>query len=518
LNGNAPVVIVGAGPVGLTAALGLAHHGVPFLLLEEDDELSRGAKAGTVLTRTIEVWHRFGVAGSVLPAALRLDEIGEVERASGVRRPSVRLDALAEDTRFPFAVNIPQQNVEALLAEAVEKRAPGCLRLAHRVTGFDVADRVTVEVSTPDGPRTIEARYVLGCDGGRSAIRSILRMPVTGTTQEERYAAVDLAIGLPGDYPYLSYFSDPREWVVLVRLPGFWRFVFPLAGGETPATPELVARALRFVADVTGTGVADPVVVGSMVYSVHHRVAERWSHQRRVFLLGDAAHLITPMWALGMNTGVLDASNIVWRLAWVLRGWADESLLDGYEREQRPLAVEGTAQMAAAARRLMTHQDSGPKLPTSAWALAGTRALLGVRLDVDGTGNWSLLADESMANRLPPGARLPDLALSSPDGPLRLHDLVRDSFVALHFTDARQPYPLPAGRPGLAHFAVSRWDAQPGSPLRDRLLLDPGGRAAARLGVPLGTVVLIRPDGHVSGICAGPPAAADQMYHTAVAF
>src|SRR5262249_32715905 len=180
----------------------------------------------------------------------------------------------------------------------------------------------------------------------------------------------------------------------------------------------------------------------------------------RVFLMRDAAHLITPMWALGLNTGMLDAINLPWRLAWVARGWADPSLLDGYAREQRPVAAQGSGEMAEAARKYMAGRSGeGKAMSGGAWANANTRTRLGVRLAVDETGDWSMVKTEREALRA--GDRIPDAELHGPDGrPVRVHDLVDDSFVAFHFTDARRRPPIAQRKvPGLKSLIVSRRDA-----------------------------------------------------------
>lgn len=497
-----PVAIVGAGPVGLVTALGLVHHGIPVVVFEQDDRLSRDTKAGTVLTRTLEVLHRYGALDAVLRAALRVDEIGDVDRATNAARPSVRLGALAEDTRFPFVVNIPQHELEPVLREVLERRAPGALRMAHRLRAFaQRGDRVALQLETPGGERSVEARYLLACDGGRSTVREQLGVEVAGETLAERYMLVDLEVDLdvanPRDYPYLAYFGDPEEWMILVRQPHCWRFLYPLAAGRAePSAEELAAKARRFIGDVR-----ELEVVGTNVYTVHHRVAERW-RDGRVFLMGDAAHLITPMWALGLNTGVLDASNLPWRLAWTLRGWAEPSLLDGYETEQGPLAIKGSGAMAEAARAYMDRRSASvDAMGAGDWGSAFTRALLGVRLDVDGSGDWSMVKTGAQPEAVCVGDRAPDLPLFGPDGRMHLHDLTADAFVALHFADARRrPALAPQDSPALRRFVVSRWDAPLDSGLRDRALFDPGARVQARFGVPDGTLVLLRPDAHVAAI------------------
>jgi len=497
-----PVIIAGGGPVGLITALGLVHYGVDVVVYEEDDQLSLDTKAGTVLTRTLEVLDRYGAIDEVLAAALRIDEIGDLDRATGTARESVHTAELAGDTRYPFVINIPQHHLEPVLRDRLERLAPGAVRMGHRVTGLTQHDdRVEVQVTTADGVRTVSGAYLLACDGGRSQIRERLGITVEGHTLEQRYMLVDLDVDLdtanPRDYPYLAYFGDPAEWMILVRQPHCWRFLYPLDPGRPePDRAELVAKAHRFIGDVDGLQ-----VLGTNIYPVHHRVADRW-RDGRIFLLGDAAHLITPMWALGLNTGVLDASNLPWRLAWVLRGWADETLLDGYEREQSPVATRGSGEMAEAARAYMDRRSSGVSaMDGGRWGVAVTRSLLGVSLDVDGTGDWSMIATGSAPTPAGPGDRLPDVPVFGPQGRQWLHDLARDAFVALYFTDVRRRPQLPdAEVPGLRRYLVSRWDAPLDTGLRPRTLFDPGRRATDRIGVPADSAVLVRPDGHIAAI------------------
>src|SRR3712207_5106696 len=174
-----PILIAGGGPVGLTTALGLGFYGLPFQLFEEDAALSSDTKAGTTLTRTIEAFRRYGVADQVLERALRVDEIGDVERATNTARPSVRAALLTEETRYPFVINMPQHQLEPILHHALNERYPGAVKLKHRVTGFrSTDDGVAVSVEGPDGARDIEGSYLLACDGGRSTIRAQLGIPV----------------------------------------------------------------------------------------------------------------------------------------------------------------------------------------------------------------------------------------------------------------------------------------------------------------------------------------------------
>lgn len=495
-----PILIVGAGPVGLLTALALKFYGLPFMLFEEDLEFSSDTKAGTTLTRTLEACRRYGVADAVLAKAVRLDEIGEIERATNARRSSVLTALLSEETRFPFVINMPQHHLEPILADALKGTHGDAIFLGHKLLSFEqTVDSVTACFQTDRGETAVEGSYLLACDGGRSTVRGQLNIEVEGKSLDVRYMLVDVDVDLdvanPRDYPYLAYFSDPVEWMILVRQPHCWRFLFPLKGSEEAGRAGLEQKVRHFVGDVSRLR-----VINTVVYQVHHRIATTW-RERRVFLMGDAAHLITPMWALGLNTGALDALNLPWRLAWVTRGWAEDSLLDGYEREQQPLAAYGSGEMAEAAAKVMNAQQSHTEVMSgSDWAVAITRTLLGVRLDVEGTGAWSLVKTELEPIRV--GDRLPDMRLFAGDGKaVMTHDLSDDSFVAYYFTDVRRRPMLPENTlPGLRSFAVSRWDAPLNSGLRDRALFDVGDRFKQRLGCADDTIVLVRPDDHVAAV------------------
>ncbi len=225
-----PVLIAGAGPVGLTTALGLGFYGLPFQLFEEDDSLSSDTKAGTILTRTIEAFRRYGIADEVLAKALRVDEIGDVERATNIARPSVRADLLADETRYPFVINMPQHHLEPILHRGLNERHPGCVHLRHKLVSFENRDDgVTATFETPDGLREVEGSYLLACDGGRSTIRSQLgiagrrriaeRADAAGRREGRSRCAEPARLSLSRLFRRSDRMDDPGSPAALLALP-----------------------------------------------------------------------------------------------------------------------------------------------------------------------------------------------------------------------------------------------------------------------------------------------------------
>src|SRR4051812_25230233 len=246
-----PIAVVGAGPVGLTSALGLMHYGLACVVFEDEAQLSTETKAGTTLSRSLEIWRRFGAHRAVLERSMRVDEIGDIERATNRSRHPVRMSVLARETRFPYVINLPQQHMEPALAGPLGDR----VRFGHRLVDFvQHEDRVTLQFE--NGER-FEASYLLACDGGRSTVRERLGIEVEGESLPVRYALIDLDVDLdvanPRDLPYLAYYADALEWMILVRHPHCWRFLFPLADGAgEPDAQTLPGKAPSFLGGARG--------------------------------------------------------------------------------------------------------------------------------------------------------------------------------------------------------------------------------------------------------------------------
>lgn len=515
---QSPIVIVGAGPVGLCAALECERFGIPYVIFEEDGELSSKPKAGTILPRSLEIFAGEGVIDGVLHEGLRFDEVHFVDRRSDRVLTRMQMSPMREETRYPFILNMPQSVLEAVLAEKISQSRRGALHLRHKVLSVEQSeDSCRVRYASPEGEKVIEAQYVLACDGGQSTIRRQLGISMEGITHPERFLVADFSVDLDRRdgrrLTYLSYVFDPEEWVIFVRQPRFWRFLIPVPQGQPEPDAATVIRKIRGVVK-NDTLPIDLIDLG--VYHVHHRTAQSW-RVGRIFLLGDAAHLITPVGGLGLNTGVQDAHNLVWKLAWVMRGWATSDLLSTYEAERAPIARFNARNQADRNRDVMRMKSPFKRAVRNAvlgwtdrseglkWRAAYARSLLGTSYRPQRPLTFGqklrVVWGPPMRPPIGTGDRIPDGFLWGPDGRWHaLHDLLHEGFVALRFDDVRNRPRLAPFLPGLTEYLVSPFDAPFESGIRDRTFFDPGGRITHRFGARAGTIYLVRPDGHVGAM------------------
>lgn len=325
-------MVVGAGPTGLMLALELALHGVKARVIERAVERREGSRATDVHSRTLELLDAHGVVRS-------LREQGKTVRHfnafSGGRRVS-RLDFDALDSRYPFTVAVPQRATEAILEAALAVRGV----LVERGVALEALEPGApsrARLLGPDGPRELEARFVVGCDGVGSEVRDAAGIGYPGTTYATRYLVADVAIewALPPDEVHL--FMHPDGFLNVIALPGNQVRVLADRGPEDQSPPsvdrlrELVARRTHLPFRLSdATMVAD--------FRVQCRLASSY-RRGDVLLAGDAAHTCSPLLGQGMNLGLHDAVALGWRLAAVVRGEAPPSLLDGYALERRPVGL-----------------------------------------------------------------------------------------------------------------------------------------------------------------------------------
>lgn len=509
------VAIVGAGPVGLAAALELDRFGVPYQIFEEDEGLSTKPKAGTILPRSLEIFALEGALDGVLKEGLRFDEVHFIDRPSDKVLTRMLMSPMANETRYPFIVNLPQSDLEYALMNALIKNGRK-VQFQHGLQALaQDEDGCRLQFATPRGSVDVRAQYVLACDGGRSTVRHFCNIAMEGVTHPERFLVADFEVDLDRrvgrQLTYLSYIFDPDEWVIFVRQPSFWRFLIPVQEGAPEPTREDVVFKVRRVVKNESL----PIHFLDMgIYHVHHRTAEKWQ-DGRVFLLGDAAHLITPVGGLGMNMGIQDANNLAWKVAWVLRYGSHEDLLKSYDMERAPIARFNARGQAERNRDMMRMKSPVKRMARNVllgwldrseglqWRAAHARSLLGTTYKPRAQ-TMGLLEQVSMARRFkrPPiaaGDRVPDGALWGPDGRSHwLHDLLQSGFVALVLADPRSRPVLDSDPEGLHTYILHRFDAPMETGLRQRTLLDQGGLLSKKLGVPSGHFVLLRPDGHVA--------------------
>lgn len=333
-----PVVVVGGGPVGYCAALGLANHGVPVVLLEADDCVCFGSRAICISRRSLEIVERLGAADGFLKKGLPWTGGRSFYRNTEVLHFKMPTD---ENQKLPPMVNLAQYSIEQFLLDAAESRSESIeIRWQNRLAAIDLReDGARLTVDTPAGGYTMDADWVVAADGGRSFLRETLGLQLKGTSYEGRYVIVDILLDSKRPAERLAYF-DPacnRGSTVLVHKQpdNVWRIDYQLRDGEDPdqaINPENVIPRVKSLLDMMGeTAPWHPIWIG--IYKANALTLEDYRH-KHVLFAGDAAHLVPIFGVRGANSGIDDADNLAWKLAFVVKGLASEKLLDSYSAER----------------------------------------------------------------------------------------------------------------------------------------------------------------------------------------
>ncbi|GAA1960098.1 FAD-dependent monooxygenase [Catenulispora subtropica] len=525
------VVVVGAGPVGLTAAIELARRGVRCRVIDQLAEPMTYAKAVGVQPRTLEVWDAMGIVREALDAAEPM--LGQQVYVNGRMVSNVTL-TLPADVPYGFAA-LPQYEVERILTQRLTGLGVPIERDARLVAFEQDAEHVEAVVAHGSGAadEQIRTRYLVGCDGAHSTVRKGLGLTFEGDAFPESYMIGDVELDwtLPRGYAIRSMHQTDGETddlLVCVPLPGHKRYRISM---QVPATPDGADAAagnepadgirhgmqqgrapeLADLQDVLDRLSPEPVTADhlrwSSVFRISHRLVDHYG-RGRVFIAGDAAHIHPPTGGQGMNTGIQDAYNLAWKLALAVEGHAAEGLLDSYEAERLPVAEEVVG-------RTVRHARSGIEAdPDDPATIVKREAQLLVGYpDSPIVGPWDTPPSDAGGLSAQPGSRAPDcreLHSAIATYPLRLFDLLRGTGHTLLLYADGAAASAASIFPQLAALAEERTDGQldayaivpdgvepVGDGVMPPVVRDSAGQFRAAYGATGMEAVLIRPDGYV---------------------
>lgn len=535
-----PILIVGAGPVGLTAALVLAKQQVPVRIIDQLPHRINQSRAAIIHARTLELFERLGVIDRFLAAGIRAHGVHVMDRdGTTLIRPS--LDDLP--TAYPYLLGLGQDQTERILTEELERIGIAIERPVI-LTGFTQTDEsVSATIQHDDGrTETVEVAYLVGCDGSRSTVRHTLNLPMEGETLDVYWATAD--VRMDSDYPRDELVAIPASegFGFASPLPdGRWRVVVDMGPKPAELPTTIPLAEVQAACDRVGLRgkLSDPTWISP--FGVNTRMAPKLQ-VGRVFIAGDAAHVHSPVGGQGMNTGIQDAINLGWKLALAARGQATQLLVDSYDIERhanakRLLGFVGPATKMVNLRNLIAlHLRRLVMKAVSTLGLTAIAARRASELDVHcrhspvvgedypGPGSWiaavvhgephpDLYDCWDFGKGPHPGERAADAheLVEAGSPPRRLfEDWIGDLRHQLLVFSGRTPKPERVV--SLAHEAAAI-EAKSAGRIRARLihpadvpgaagsLLDCDGEAHQHYGARYECAYLIRPDGYVGFRC-----------------
>ncbi|MEM8811632.1 MAG: FAD-dependent oxidoreductase [Pseudomonadota bacterium] len=361
VSSDAPVIIVGAGPIGLAAAIDCALHGIKTVVLDDNNVVSIGSRAICWAKRTLEIFDRLGVGDRMVEKGVTW----QVGRLFHRDREVYSFDLLPEDGhKMPAFINLQQYYVEQYLVERCGDFPDLIdLRWKNKVVAVErMALGVTVDIETPDGSYSLAADYLLACDGAKSPVRGMLGLDFAGQIFEERFLIAD--VEMKADFPSERWFwFEPPfhkgQSALLHKQPdNIYRIDLQLGWDADPEEEKKPENVIPRIQAVVGDRPFELDWVS--VYTFQCRRLEKFVHDRVIFV-GDSAHLVSPFGARGGNGGIQDVDNLVWKLASVLKGTASEDLLPTYDRERVHGADENILN-STRATRFMTPKSTTEKI------------------------------------------------------------------------------------------------------------------------------------------------------------
>ncbi|MGC1778372.1 MAG: FAD-dependent monooxygenase [Xanthobacteraceae bacterium] len=367
-NEKKRVIVVGAGPVGAITTLALVQKGIPVLLIEAEPEPVEDQRAATLHAPTLAMLAALGLERQAFAddasGGFQAPLFQFRDRASGELVATFDIRLLDGEVSYPFVLQWEQYKLVRAVLPLVAQKGLAELRFATKLTGLTQhADHVDIAVENADGEtETLRGAYVIGADGGRSAVRRLSDIDFEGFTWEERFIKIATSFDFSAGTGYCTrnYFSDPDEWLNLFKVkgvgpPGYWRGIMPVMAGETDEQAlgmDSIQRRLHSIYDKSG----DFDIPYYALYSVHQRVAATFN-KGRVFLAGDSAHVNNPIGGMGMNGGIHDAVNLAEKLAAVWYRRADASVFDRYTRQRRKAQTDFVQAQSILNKKTLSEKD-----------------------------------------------------------------------------------------------------------------------------------------------------------------
>ena len=503
-----PLVIVGAGPVGMTAALDARLHGIPVLLLDDDDTVSVGSRGLCYAKRALEILDRCGVGEAVVDKGVEWN----VGRTFFGECEVFAFDLLPEaDHKRPGMVNLQQYYLEEFLVRRCVAQGVQ-MRWKHKVVSVHPhADFVELQVETPDGVYALEAGWLIACDGARSPIRTHLGLDIEGRIFMDRFLIADVVMKAPFPAERWFWFDPPfhRNQSVLLHREAddVWRIDFQLGWDADPAEERKPENVIPRIQAMLGPG-REFELEWVSVYTFQCRRMARFNHGRVLFA-GDAAHQVSPFGARGANSGIQDTDNLVWKLKLVIDGLAPARLLDSYSDERCFAADENILNSTRSTDFITPKSAASRTLRNAVLQLAQQHAFArklvnSGRLSVPSFYTESSLNTpdtDAFASRMVPGAPIDDAPVAVDGRSGWLIDQVGNRFQLLVYADdpasvAAQELRLLADAP----IAVEPIIVSPtvGRHPDARVLHDAKGLFAKRFDARDGSAWLLRPDQHVA--------------------